>query len=565
MSNRIFDDSYKKFIRGINTERTTVSDIVEYTKSSMDFMAEVVHVGRLEVVVEANANIIDKVPYKVQEILFASRDGYEGELYRMDFMTVNGVSIIMNAYPARGYHWNDEEKDDLYFLCSTFFTLYERARLSEIVKRIAFTDSLTGALNIGGMMRQYGQQRIQINLNDYTVCFMNVKNFKLINRDFSFRQGDKLLGSFVNFVNGFMLPEEMIARLGGDNFITVIRDDRVNDFIKLMNPLGLNIDVDGQRVDVNMSFRMGLYDVCDDVDLGEAISRASTALSVARREGTEDHVWFRKDMREAEFSEKQITYEFRQAIINKEFAVYYQPKVHLKKDELCGCEALVRWKKNGEIIPPMSFIPALEHDGTICELDLYVLETVCRDIRDWIQKDIEPVTVSVNFSKHHLKNENFARQIIAIMERYNVDPRYIEVELTETACYEDYNTLKGFIELMKEHNIKVSIDDFGTGYSSLSLLKDLKVDVIKLDQSFVRSIDEQVGERSVSTEIVIKNIVNMVDELSMEIIAEGVETSEEADFLRDVSCDMAQGYLYDKPMGHDDYETVLRGSRRYKI
>jgi EAL domain-containing protein (putative c-di-GMP-specific phosphodiesterase class I) len=151
------------------------------------------------------------------------------------------------------------------------------------------------------------------------------------------------------------------------------------------------------------------------------------------------------------------------------------------------------------------------------------------------------------------------------MERYNVDSEYIEVELTETACYEDYNALKGFIEQMNKHSIKVSIDDFGTGYSSLSLLKDLKVDVIKLDQSFIRSLGVDTNGDNVSTEIVIKNIINMVDELSMDIIAEGVETCEEAEFLKGVSCDMAQGYLYDKPMSHDDYETILRGSRRYTV
>ena len=213
----------------------------------------------------------------------------------------------------------------------------------------------------------------------------------------------------------------------------------------------------------------------------------------------------------------------------------------------------------------MELIPALEKDGSICELDLYVFENVCKDIRQWIESCMEPVTVSVNFSKLHLKNDEFAKQIITIMERYNVDPKYIEVELTETACYEDYSALKGFIEQMKLNSIKVSIDDFGTGYSSLSLLKDLKVDVIKLDQSFIRSIDGNTDGNNESTEIVIKNVINMVDELSMDIIAEGVETCEEADFLKGVSCDMAQGYLFDKPMTHADYETILRGSRRYTV
>ena len=225
--------------------------------------------------------------------------------------------------------------------------------------------------------------------------------------------------------------------------------------------------------------------------------------------------------------------------------------------------ALVRWKKDGKVIPPMSFIPVLEKDGSICELDFYVFEKVCQDIRFWIDNDMKPVTISVNFSKNHLKNDNFARQIISIIERYNIDSKYIEIELTETACHDDYDKLKSFIDLMKQYEIKVSIDDFGTGISSFGLLKDLKVNVIKLDQSFVRALDQDNINKIGSTEIVIKNIINMVNELDMEIIAEGVETREEADFLKKVSCDMAQGYLFDRPLEKESYEVVLRGDRKY--
>ena len=563
MENRLFDDRFKKFIRGINTKKSTVADIVDYTKSSMGYLAEALHLGRMEVMVEVKVNIVEKMPYKVQELLYQSPNGYEGELFSMDFMTGNKIVIVMNAYPEKGYSWNEDEKDDLYFMCSVFFTLYERARLSDIVNEIAFTDSLTGAMNTDGFLRQYAQTKQRIDYSDFVVGYVNIKNMKLINRELGMRNGDKLLRGFVDFIKSYMLPEEMIARLGGDNFIIAIRGYRVDSLMGHLTPLTLNVDADGRRIDVDLTFRIGFYRMTKGADLGEGIPHSGTAFALTRQPGYDDVVWYSEEMEKTILQKQKTAYEFKQALVNHEFMVCYQPKVRLEKDELCGAEALVRWKKDGKVIPPMSFIPVLEKDGSICELDFYVFEKVCQDIRFWIDNDMKPVTISVNFSKNHLKNDNFARQIISIIERYNIDSKYIEIELTETACHDDYDKLKSFIDLMKQYEIKVSIDDFGTGISSFGLLKDLKVNVIKLDQSFVRALDQDNINKIGSTEIVIKNIINMVNELDMEIIAEGVETREEADFLKKVSCDMAQGYLFDRPLEKESYEVVLRGDRKY--
>ncbi|SNU08538.1 diguanylate cyclase (GGDEF) domain-containing protein [Lachnospiraceae bacterium] len=562
MIDRICSDNYKSFIRGIDSEHCTISDIADYTRKSMQSIADSLFIGRLEALIEASPNEIDRVGFKGREMLYQSPSGYEPLLYKMDFMTGSGVAITMNAYPTKGYEWNDVEKDDLYFLCSNFFALYERARLASVMKKAVFVDGMTGALNLSGLMRTAGMLKAQGKLQDYTVAFLNIKSFKLINRHIGMKQGDKILRSFIDDLYSFKLQEEMIGRLGGDNFVIVMKDDRVDAFIDHLNPLPLEVTTDGKVKTVELTFRIGLFDITEDDNMGEAINNSSTALALTKIHGNEDVIWFTDDMREEKLSEQRVTYFFNKALVNREFVVYYQPKVSLEDSKLCGSEALVRWVSEGEVIPPLSFIPTLEREGTICELDFYVFETVCRDIREWLDRGVEPINVSVNFSKNHLKNDDFSSRILSIISLYNIDPKYIEVELTETACYEDYNKLKKFLSEMKKNNIAVSIDDFGTGYSSLSLLKDLKVDVIKLDQSFIKSIDE--SEEAQSTEVVIKNIVHMVDELSMKIIAEGVETEREAEFLKKVCCDMAQGYLYDKPMSHDDFEIILRGGRVYK-
>lgn len=563
MGNRICSESYKSFIRGINNNNFTIADIVDYTQKSISDLASDLNIGRLEAIVFSPPTTIDRVGYNGRELLYQSKDGYDPALFCMEFKTSSDVSITMNAYPTKGYVWDDEEKDDLHFACSSFFALFERARSASIIKKALLTESMTGAMNITGLMKAAAKLKSTDELHNYTTAFMNIKDFKYINKNYGIAAGDSVLRGFTDAVYGYLLPEEVIARLGGDNFVALIRDDRVEGFLKLLAPLVLTAEKAGSSEQINVYFRIGLYDISRGDNIGESITNASTALVASRREGENDVVWFDKHFNEREIADKQTTYMFRNAIINNEFVVYYQPKVRLDDDTLCGCEALVRWIRKGQVISPMSFIMALERDGSICVLDFYVFENVCRDIRKWLDMGLEPVTVSVNFSKHHLKDNDFATKIISILERYNIDSNYIEVELTESACYEDHERLKEFLRIMKEKNISVSIDDFGTGYSSLSLLKDLSVDVVKLDQSFVKAIDSIDENESASDMVVIKNIVQMVDELEMSIIAEGVETLKEANFLRSVHCNMAQGYLFNRPMPRADYELLLKGNRAY--
>mgnify|MGYP003294369310 CR=1 FL=1 len=210
----------------------------------------------------------------------------------------------------------------------------------------------------------------------------------------------------------------------------------------------------------------------------------------------------------------------------------------------------------------MDFIPVLEREGSICELDFYVLETICADIKKWQDMGIDPVRVSTNFSKMHLHNKALAERIVSVINKYGIDSRFIEIELTEMTGYEDYDALAAFVAEMKAYGIHTSIDDFGTGYSSLNLLKELDVDIIKLDRSFFNNIAVNDDENS-HDRIVIKNIVNMVKELNMEVIAEGIETCGQVEFLKDIRCCMVQGYLYDRPLPQEQFLDRLMGHRIY--
>jgi EAL domain-containing protein (putative c-di-GMP-specific phosphodiesterase class I) len=206
----------------------------------------------------------------------------------------------------------------------------------------------------------------------------------------------------------------------------------------------------------------------------------------------------------------------------------------------------------------------LEREGTICALDFYVLNKVCEDINAWLSKGITPVRISTNFSRLHMHNPKLAEDIFNVIKRQGVDPSYIEIELTESIGYDDFGALEKFVSALHNYGIKTSIDDFGTGYSSLNLLSELHVDVIKLDKSFVTppsqaedESDASYNKRLKSNYIVIKTIINMAVELGLEVICEGVETKEQANMLENLGCHMAQGFLYDKPIPHDEFESRL--------
>lgn len=237
----------------------------------------------------------------------------------------------------------------------------------------------------------------------------------------------------------------------------------------------------------------------------------------------------------------------------KDLKVFYQPKVNLKTYELCGAEALSRWEYNGEIKSPFWYIPILESTDRICELDIYNLEIVCSDIRNWLDSGLKPVTVSINFSRRHLANKNLVSDIVGIIEKYNIPKELIEIEITETTDVGEYATLLEFINELHENNISVSVDDFGTGFSSLNILKDVPVDIIKFDKTL---LDET--EFKDKMKIVFTNLVNMAKNLNIKTVSEGVETKDQAHLLKNIECDIAQGYYFDKPLSHDAYTEHLK-------
>lgn len=467
-------------------------------------------------------------------------------------------SFTFQAHPIEGHSFTEQERKFVQLLSWDFFILTGRARLMGNTRKVAISDGMTGAYNQAGIFA-FTQQFIRENLKDYTAFFINLKNFKYINKSMGNQMGDLALRTFVKQILLFLDKTELIARLGGDNFFVLTKKDRQKEFIDKFKITELNLSQGPKPVDVRIQTRIGVYPIEENVIVGDALNNASTAMMAARVIKNRDVVFFTKEMQIQSIHQREISSEFHNALRNRELVVFYQPKIDLTDKHINGAEALARWVRHKTIVPPMDFIPVLEREGSICELDFYVFETACNDIHEWIKAGIEPVRISSNFSKLHLRNEDFADRILEILHKYELDGKYIEVELTEVSDFDDTVAMKKFIDIMRQNDIGVAIDDFGTGYSTLNVLKDYNISVVKIDKSLLNNI----GKTNSHDEVILRNVVKMARELSKDVIAEGVESQEQADYLKGINCRSAQGFLFDKPLVRDDFQKRLTGEVVY--
>lgn len=285
------------------------------------------------------------------------------------------------------------------------------------------------------------------------------------------------------------------------------------------------------------------------------MARASIAYQAARQRGAGSVVFFSPEVQQEMMKTQEIISNFLPALEAGEFIVYYQPKVMISERKICGAEALVRWVRDGQVIPPAQFLPQLEREGSICKLDYYVLEMTCRFIRDRLGRGKEAPCISVNFSRKHLDEDDMVERIVEIIERYGIDHSYIEIELTESEDFQNYEIMSRIVNGLKQYGIGTSIDDFGTGFSSLNMIKKVDLNVIKIDKSFI-PLEWEYPEKE-KDKIMFGNIVGLVRQLGKKTIAEGVETQEQLEYLKEAGCDIVQGYVFDRPLPEAAFEERL--------
>lgn len=385
----------------------------------------------------------------------------------------------------------------------------------------------------------------------YALVRMDIYRFKTVNEFCGRKEGDRLLKFIADCFREYESDDTVIGHLRADIFVMCIPFQDKQELIDIVTdinekicsyPLGckvlpsFGICISGNHMDISL--------MCDYADLAlQNIKGKAYALY----EFYDDH------MREELLRERKIESSVMDALQEEEFKVYVQPKVDMRDGGIIGGEALVRWLSPKEgFIYPDQFIPVLEKSGYIVDVDAYVWEKVFAAIRKWIDQGIQPVPISVNVSRVHVYQKAFCEVLRQLSDKYQVSPEYVPLEVTESMFTEYTDKLYRNITYLQEKGFRFSMDDFGAGYSSLNMLKDEPVDEVKIDRFFLKDIEKT------KSQIVIRNVINMIHELDIDMIVEGIETKEQADFLMKYGCYKAQGYYYYKPMPIEEFEELLQ-------
>lgn len=520
------------------------------------------HIGGLKIDFSLEPTVYTSKGARIHEkYIFGDNAIDEEKGYERTFETGEGGILSLTVYPAAdSLPWTIEDKTDFDVILDVFYFHLGRYRLINLIKTGQMTDYKTGIPNSDGFL-EYAKELFENNkLLQYNAYYFNLKGFSLVNRKFGMIEADEIICRYTKVLIEFKNDDECIGRLGGDNFVALIKKERNQQFLDMLAGVEVYGIIEGEQIPVTISAVTGVFDIDESIsNYGQVLGRCGMALNIAKNVAKQPYMYATKEMNSRVYHEKQIINAFPKAIENEEFCVYYQPKVETDSYSIVGAEALVRWFCNGEMVSPADFIPVLERDGLICRLDFYVLEQVCKDIKSWEDKGISPVRVSVNFSRKHLLDSNFADDILNLLDKYDVDRQFIEVEVTETTEEDEQGALSVFMDKMQDNNINTAIDDFGTGYSSLNILRSFPVNILKIDKSFID------GEHATENDtIVLTNIIRMAKQLNMDVITEGVEKWEQVEFLHDIECTMVQGFLFDKPLHKKEFEERMK-MRQYDV
>ncbi|ERM43154.1 EAL domain-containing protein [Clostridioides difficile] len=441
------------------------------------------------------------------------------------------------------------------FLIAIKYIIYNKKKKEDYLRKIAYTDPLTGADSIDKFKINSNKLFAKNNPEEYALFYIDVDKFKYINDMFGYDMGNDTLIHISNTIASELKEDEIFARVSADHFVLLIKYKTDDDIKTRLNNIYNKVQIlSNPKINYyKLILDCGIYKISkSDNDINTIMDRANTARKTIKGGHKNSFAFYDKEMHKKILKEKEIENSMVDALNNGEFIVYFQPKYSLSDYQIIGAEALVRWDNPQKgLIPPIEFIPVFERNGFIVNIDFYVFEEVCKKIREWMDEGQKVVPISVNLSRMHFVNSNFIEKFKLIVDKYKIPTRLIELELTETAVLDNIEGLLDTMNNLKEKGFVISMDDFGTGYSSLNLLKELPVDILKLDRAFFTEKDESNNEK-----IVISNVIKMAKELKMKVISEGVETISQVEFLKQIGCDMVQGYLFSKPMPVKEFEKI---------
>jgi diguanylate cyclase (GGDEF)-like protein/PAS domain S-box-containing protein len=441
----------------------------------------------------------------------------------------------------------------------------ERTRAEDSIRHMANHDALTGLPNRTLLADRLGQALAHAHryARGVTVAFVDLDNFKLINDSLGHHSGDRLLKTIATRMRECVRSTDTVVRLGGDEFVLVLFDDLLDErelravIERVRKAIAEPVELEGQAYKVTCSLGLARYPA-DGEDAQTLLMNADAAMYRAKELGRNNYQFYTAEMNIKVHERLRRREQLGVALDEGQFRLVYQPQIDARTGAVFGVEALLRWDHPVEgTISPADFIPIAEETGLIVPIGDWVLETACAQNRRWQDEGLPPITMSVNVSAHQFLRRGWIEQVAKALARTGLAPHYLELELTESLIMRD---LDGSIETMQrlqQMGVRLSIDDFGTGYSSLSALKHFPVGRLKIDKSFVRELPHGEDDKAIAIAV-----ISLGQRLNLSVIAEGVETQEQVDFLADNNCHEIQGYHFSKPVSPGEIQSMLRGARQ---
>lgn len=435
----------------------------------------------------------------------------------------------------------------------------KQKQLEEEIFHLAYHDPLTNLPNRRMFMNQLRSEIIERNnsKSKLSILFIDLDNFKLINDKWGHDAGDLVIKDAAYKIKEAIRPTDMVARLGGDEFIVLLKDvvdeKDISKYVKqILANFQTPMSTSSQEYSLTCSIGIATYPENGD-SAEQLITNADNALYHVKGRGKNDFSFFNNKMKIQSLESSLLENALRSAIKNEQFYLEYQPKQNIATKELFGMEALVRWNHPElGIIPPGKFIPLAEETGLIIPLGKWILRESCKQTMLWQKQGFPNLIISVNVSVRQLEDSNFIDSVLEILKETELDPRCLELEVTES-IFADVKNAASILQELRSMGIKISVDDFGTGYSSLSYIKHLPIDILKVDGSFIRDIHSNDESKAI-----VNAIITLANAIGLNVIAEGIELEEHVEELKTGGCLLGQGFYFSKPMKSEAFGEYLK-------
>ena len=565
------------------TERKKAEDSLRASEASLAYAQHMAHIGNWERNVLTNEVRWSREVYRIfgldpaqsdpsfalflnavhpddrQNVMAAINQAIsEKQPYRNDFRILQPDGTERTVHAEAEITFDNDGR--AVYLFGTIQDVTERRQVQERLRYLAYFDSLTGLPNRQQVNEHLDRAMFEAASLDRLVAimFLDLDRFKNINDTLGHDVGDALLKQVAVRLKASLRPGDSISRLGGDEFILILGNiAHINDVTrvaqKILDQFVPPFRIAGRDLFISPSVGITLYPF-DDSNPENLLRNADIAMYRAKELGRNNFQFYTPELNVRAARRLELETGLRRALENEEFVLHYQPLVNMQTGKIIGMEALLRWRHpEFGLIPPMDFIPLAEETGLIVPIGEWVLRTACAQIKRWHATGFPAMHVAVNLSSVQLQQKNFAETVKRALSDTGLEPRYLDLELTESLLMHDMEAVEKILKELKTQGVLFSLDDFGTGYSSLSYLKRFPIDFLKIDRSFVNDINQDRYGAGI-----VRAIIVMAHTLGIRVIAEGVETAEQLAFLRAQECDISQGYFCSEPLATEIFTELLK-------